>query len=110
MSVWTLIKTGGWTMFPLFVCSVAVWGVIVERFWTLRNWREKNREFLLSFSNMWLRGDRDGARKLCERSNVELAELARELVSDQPISQRIISRVERRRLELSAELRRFLWV
>lgn len=113
MSVWGLIKTGGWTMFPLFVCSVAVWGVVVERLWTLRNWREKNREFLLSFTNLWLRGDREGARKLCEKSSVELADLARELVEVPPgstISEKTYLRLERRRLEQSAELRRFLWV
>lgn len=111
MTVWELIKTGGWTMAPLFLCSVAVWGVVVERLWALRNWREKNREFLLSFSNLWLRGDRDAAQKLCERSQVELAELACELLSDKArVSDMTIRRVERRRLEQSAELRRFLWV
>lgn len=122
MSLWGLIKTGGWTMFPLFLCSVAIWGVIVERLWTLRNWREKNREFLLSFSNLWLRGDRDGARKLCERSNVELAELAKEVIgpnnqppttsgsTDQVLNSKVLARLERRRLEQSSELRRFLWV
>jgi biopolymer transport protein ExbB len=109
-------------MVPLFVCSIAVWGVVVERLWALRGWREKNREFLLSFSNLWLRGDREGARKLCERSQVELAEIARELVGDQPtrrkedmtrdevLDERLFARLERRRLEQSAELRRFLWV
>lgn len=112
MSIWSLVKTGGWTMYPLFVCSVAVWGVIVERLWALRSWREKNREFLLSFSNLWLRGDRDGARKLCDRAEVELAEIARELVGENanPGDKRAVARVERKRLELSAELRRFLWV
>lgn len=109
MSVWGLIKTGGWTMWPLFICSVAVWGVVVERLWTLRNWREKNREFLLSFSNLWLRGDKEGARKLCDRSQVDLAELAREMI-DEPPNEKILLRLERRRLEQSAEMRRFLWV
>ncbi|MBI3541656.1 MAG: hypothetical protein HY075_00055, partial [Deltaproteobacteria bacterium] len=118
MSVWGLIKTGGWTMVPLFLCSIAAWGVIVERLWTLRGWREKNREFLLSFSNLWLRGDRDGARKLCEKSSVELAELAREVVAQsggmrasdrQPVredllSGRVVARLERRRQEQAAEL------
>ena len=98
-------------MWPLFLCSVAVWGVVVERLWALRNWREKNREFLLSFSNLWLRGDLDAARKLSDRSEVELAVLARELLGDQGrISEKLVRRVERRRLEQSAELRRFLWV
>ncbi|MEW6056315.1 MAG: MotA/TolQ/ExbB proton channel family protein [Bdellovibrionota bacterium] len=109
MSVWELVKTGGWTMIPLFVCSVAVWGVVVERFWTLRNWREKNREFLLSFSNLWLRGEKDGARKLSEKAGVELADLARELFNE-PLTEKLVHRIERKRLEQAGELRRFLWV
>jgi biopolymer transport protein ExbB len=109
MSLWGLIRTGGWTMIPLFVCSVAVWGVVVERFWSLRNWKSRNRNFLLTFSNLWLRGDRDAAKKMCERSDVELAELARDLVN-MPQNARTLSRIDRRRMELAAELRRFLWV
>lgn len=103
-------------MFPLVLCSIAVWGVIAERFWSLRRWREKNREFLLSFSNLWLRGDRDGAKKLCEKGNVELAELAREVLlqlstaEKSKLDERLLARADRRRQEQSSELRRFLWV
>ena len=108
VTLWGLVKTGGWTMFPLLVCSVAVWGVVVERFWSLRKWREHNREFLLSFSNLWLRGDQDAAKKLCETSESDLSVLAAELLVD--LSSKTIQRMERRRLEQSAELRRNLWI
>jgi biopolymer transport protein ExbB len=94
-------------MVPLFICSVAVWGVVVERFWTLRGWREKNREFLLSFSNLWLRNDLENLKKLCAQSETELSKIAEELLRDHKNK---FARVERRRLELSADLRRFLWL
>lgn len=109
MSLWGLIKTGGWTMVPLLICSIAVWGIIVERFWSLRRWRERNREFLLSFSNYWLRGDRDGARKLCEQCSLELAKIAQELIQENR-GDNLVARVERKRLEQAAELRRYLWL
>ena len=31
-----IIKTGGWLMLPIFVCSIAAMGIIIERFWTLQ--------------------------------------------------------------------------
>jgi biopolymer transport protein ExbB len=109
MSLWGLIRTGGWTMVPLFVCSVAVWGIVVERLWSLRRWRERNREFLLSFSNHWLRGDREAARKLCDVANVELAKIAGELIQEGR-ADNLVMRVDRKRLEQAAELRRYLWL
>jgi biopolymer transport protein ExbB len=97
-------------MVPLFVCSVAVWGVVVERLWSLRRWHEKNKEFLLSFTNTWLKGDFDSAKILCERSEVDLAYLASEFFQKDQTASKIIARVERKRAEQSAELRRFLWI
>lgn len=117
MTLWNLLKSGGWVMFPLLVCSVFVWGVCAERLLALRNWRQKNREFFLSFSNLWLRQDFDGAQKICSQSTTELAELGQELLEVQARarigrmdSEKVFSRLERKRLEQSAELKRNLWL
>ncbi len=109
MTLWNLLKTGGWVMLPLAVCSVVVWGICVERFFSLRKWREKNKEFLLSFSNFWLKGDHEGAKKLCEDSSADLSVIAKELLSSRGKSDPF-PRVERRRLEQTSELKRFLWI
>ncbi len=113
MSIWALIKAGGWVMVPLIALSVVAWAVCVERLWSFRGWSEKNREFLLSFQNHWLRGDRDSAAKLCERADVVLAELARELLilmPNEPLNDRVRLRVDRRRVEQAAGFRRGLWL
>jgi biopolymer transport protein ExbB len=34
--VWELVKSGGWMMLPIILCSIAAVGIIAERLWTLR--------------------------------------------------------------------------
>jgi biopolymer transport protein ExbB len=34
--VFEIIKSGGWMMWPLMICSIGALGIIAERFWTLR--------------------------------------------------------------------------
>ena len=34
-----IIKSGGWLMFPILLCSVVALAIVAERFWTLRNRR-----------------------------------------------------------------------
>lgn len=110
MSLWELLKTGGWVMYPLLLCSIVVWAIVVERALVLRRWSERNREFLLAFSNAWLKGDRESALKLCNGDELDLAQVARELFSDKRSADELLGRVERRRLERAHELRRFLWL
>ena len=34
--MWELVKSGGWMMLPIILCSIAAAGIIAERLWTLR--------------------------------------------------------------------------
>jgi biopolymer transport protein ExbB len=34
--VWEIVKSGGWLMVPIILCSVVALAIIVERFWSLR--------------------------------------------------------------------------
>lgn len=116
MSLWSLIQSGGWIMVPLLLCSIAAWGIFVERTLAFRGWREKNEAFLLSFSNHWIKGDIEGARKLTEKSPTELAILARELTSLRlkkgapPSNEILYAKLDRLRQEQAAELRKSLWL
>jgi biopolymer transport protein ExbB len=110
MSVWALIQSGGWIMVPLFLCSVVVWVVFIERFLAFRGWKEKNEQFLLSFSNHWLKGDREGAKALTERSTVEVADLARYMASSGASDPFVLNRIDRRRQEQAADLKKYLWI
>ena len=111
MSIFELVKTGGWAMVPLLICSIAVWAIVAERLYNFKNWKEKNQSFLLTFSNFWLKGEKESALKLCERSSVDLAPVALEFLEASHLSkEKLLSKVERKRLEQSSELKKFLWV
>jgi len=97
-------------MVPLFGCSVAVCVVFIERILAYRGWIVKNEQFLLAFSNHWLKGDKEGARNLTEKSTTELSEIARIVTSPRGDAARVPAQVERKRQELAVEMRRFLWV
>ncbi len=114
MSLISILKDGGWIMWPLVAISIVAWGVCVERFWSLKGWYQKNKSFLLSFQNLWLKGDVESARKICEKETaVDLAEIALELFtsdSSKEISDKLRQKIDRRRLEQAVELRKNLWI
>lgn len=37
--MWEIIKSGGWLMLPIIVCSIASLAICIERFWVLRSSR-----------------------------------------------------------------------
>lgn len=39
VTVWELVKSGGWMMLPIIVSSIVALAIIAERFWTLRSSR-----------------------------------------------------------------------
>lgn len=113
MSLFSLLKTGGWIVYPLIILSVVAWIVCLERFLALKGWREKNREFLLSFQNLWLKDDKASALKLCESTDVDLSLLARELIhvnKGEAINDKTFNKLDRKRLELSTDLKKNLWI
>ncbi|WP_426141882.1 MotA/TolQ/ExbB proton channel family protein [Pseudomonas sp. DWP3-1-2] len=34
--MWELVKSGGWMMLPIILSSIAAFGIVIERLWTLR--------------------------------------------------------------------------
>ena len=34
--MWELIKSGGWIMLPIVLCSIIAVAIVIERLWTLR--------------------------------------------------------------------------
>ncbi len=113
MSLLSLLKTGGWIMFPLILLSVIAWAVCVERYLALRDWIEKNQSFVLSFQNAWLKSNRESMIQLCEKSNTEISEIARDLTNlthGKELTDKTRAKIDRRRLEISMELKKNLWI
>jgi biopolymer transport protein ExbB len=116
MNLWHLITAGGFTMYPLLLCSLAVWGVIFERFWSFRRLSGELRGFHLEAVNLLLRGDRAALNGLCHRhptlptARILMAGLERQGSSDPRLRARWIEALERRRLLVNQELRRGFWI
>jgi biopolymer transport protein ExbB len=103
-------------MYPLVVCSFAVWAVIFERLWSYRKLGAALRSFHLEALNILLRGDRHTLRGLCHRhadlptSRLLMTALERLDSKDERLRSHWQEALERRRLAMNQELRANLWV
>jgi biopolymer transport protein ExbB/TolQ len=66
-SLFNLVKSGGFVMIPLLLCSFAVWGVIFERLWTFRKLSGALKTFHHEAMHLLLRGDQAALESLCRR-------------------------------------------
>ncbi len=111
-----MITAGGFTMYPLLICSLITWVVVFERLWNYRKLDSELRSFHLEAVNTLLRGDRDALRTLCHRNPeiptsrlVQLA-LDRQSSKDARLRWHWADAVERKRLLINQELRRNFWM
>jgi biopolymer transport protein ExbB len=73
--VWELVKSGGWIMLPIILCSIAALGIIAERLWTLRPSRVTPPN-LLGQVWKWIKEKKLNNQKLKElRANSPLGEV-----------------------------------
>jgi biopolymer transport protein ExbB len=116
MSVWKMIESGGFAMYPLLVFSLACWIVIIERLWSYRKLGEGMRAFHLEALNTLLRGDRDALSGLCHRNpelpTARLLATALERLSskDARLRWNWMEAVERKRQLINQELRQNFWI
>jgi biopolymer transport protein ExbB len=114
--IWSVMSSGGFTMYPLLICSVMVWGVIFERLWNYRRLGNHMKAFYLEAMNSLLRADLNGLRDLCHRNsdlpNSRLLVLALDRISskDERIRSRWQEALERKRQLINQELRQNLWI
>jgi biopolymer transport protein ExbB len=111
-----MITSGGFAMYPLLICSLAVWGVIFERLWNYRRLTEELRSFHLEAINILLRGDRAALMGLCHRhpllptARILMAGLERMGSRDRRLQSKWAEALERRRLLVNQELRQNFWI
>jgi len=73
--VWELIKSGGWLMLPIILCSITAMAIVAERLWTLRPSRVSPPNLL---PDIWkqIRGKQPSANMLKElRSSSPLGQV-----------------------------------
>lgn len=111
-----IIQAGGLVMVPLVLCSLIVWAVILERLWRFRKLGAGLRSFHLEASNLLLRNEVVQVKELCKQhSELPTARLLHTALErlgakDQRLQSRWQEAIERRRLEVNQDLRRYLWL
>lgn len=74
LSVWDLIKLGGWyIMGPLALMSLVAVYVLIERVLALNNARKLDRDFMPKVRDYVHEGKLDSARNLCANSRSPIA-------------------------------------
>lgn len=103
-------------MVPLFVCSLAVWVVILERLIVYRRLEKASRAFHLELLNRLLQGDLDGVQR-ATREQADLPQarvvaqgLERLRSKDQRLRNRWREAMDRGRAEANQSLRQRLWI
>lgn len=77
MSFYDIVSRGGWIMLLIFLCSIAVLSISVERYITLRRIRINARTFVLQIQNFLMRGKLDEAIKMCKHTPGPIAALTK---------------------------------
>ncbi len=107
-SLFNLVKSGGFVMIPLLLCSFAVWG--------FRKLSGALKNFHHEAMHLMLRGDQSALESLCRKSpelpTSTLVTVALERLGsrDERVRRNWQDAVERRRLLLNQELRQNLWI
>ena len=57
-----IIKSGGWLLFPILLCSVVALAIVAERFWTLRSGRLAPPGLIKQVQSMVTKGGLDNSR------------------------------------------------
>ena len=116
MTLWGLVAAGGFVMYPLILCSLFAWAVIMERLWSFRSLRRDLKDFHLEAMNTLLSGDLDALRNDCQKNSKLPSALLMKVALDRLASKdhRLrsswLEAMERRRQVLNQELRQNLWI
>ncbi len=103
-------------MYPLLVCSLVIWAVILERFITMKRVSRDLEPFHLEAMNLLLRDDFGALRDLCKKRQknpvaVLLGFAIERMESNEPtLKKNWRTALERRRSQMNLELKRNLWV
>jgi biopolymer transport protein ExbB/TolQ len=111
MGIWSLIKEGGFIMYPLLVFSFAIWAVVFEKLWGLKQFNKEYLELHSKAYELLKQSKIQEAKGLYSSADKLIAGPHLVLLEDENISnEKRIEKMQRRLLETQAGLKRFLWV
>jgi biopolymer transport protein ExbB len=116
LGFWEMIRSGGFAMWPLLLCSLIAWAVILERLWRYRSLGADLRAFHMEAVNTLLTRSPDNLRSLVSRHpelpTARLIQVALERMQakDERLREKWVEALERRRQLINQELRQYLWI
>ncbi len=110
MQLMTYFTSGGITMYPLLICSVLIWAIVLEKLWSLSRFT-KHSSFLYAKALPLIREKRlDEARGLYAASDSAIAAPHLALFEGTHLPQTVLAeRIGRQLDETHAFLRRYMW-
>jgi biopolymer transport protein ExbB len=106
-----LLQDGGLTVYPLGVASVITLTILFERIWKYRGLEAQTRDITRSTIEKLVRRDVEGARSLCEASEVPISDIYLEAMRWKNIAIDDLERVlVTARQESATGLKRGLWL
>jgi biopolymer transport protein ExbB len=110
LEIRTLIREGGFIMWPLFACSVLATIVLVERSIALFGARREGRRLAKTVLCMARGGDLAGALRICVRARSPLGEVLAAVIERASRPDQAAAALERARVSAVEDLRRGLWI
>ena len=114
--LFSLFGAGGFAMYPLLICSLAVWWVIFERLWRFRRLDRELQAFHHEAVAALLRGEPAALKALCAlqpdlpSAKLVMAALERLESKDSRLRATWQEALERKRRALNQDLRRGFWI
>jgi len=106
-----LIKEGGFIMVPLLICSLLVWAVVLEKYWSYYQFRRQSASLHSEAINLVKENRLNEARGLYIKSNELIAGPHLTLFDESKTAKKIRDeKVGRRLAETEQGLKKYLWI
>lgn len=115
-NLWSLLSSGGTTLYVLLICSLLSWGIIFERLWSFRKLSRDLNSFYTEAIPIFMRSDLSELPVLCQKyphlptAILITTALERLRSKDQRLRMKWRESVERKRQLLNQQMKRNLWI
>jgi biopolymer transport protein ExbB len=113
MSAVQLFLEGGFIMWPLLLCSLAIWGVAAERIWTVVKFQNESTRLFTKAITLIKSNKLEEAKGLYGQADQLIANPLNTLFQEAQMNtakDRIEEKLKRQLLETQLGLKKFMWV